>query len=79
MALVTRIESSTKERHAVHKPTHCLASVFMGPDNRHYLQLDTTGSEDRELVGKVSQSLQLNEESAAQLKQLITEAFPGLR
>jgi hypothetical protein len=40
-----------------------------------YLQLDTHGSSDRSVPGKVSQSVQLNEASAKQLRQLLAQAF----
>jgi hypothetical protein len=43
-----------------------------------YLQLDTFGSTERQIPGKTSQSIQLNERSAAQLKILIERAFPGI-
>jgi hypothetical protein len=42
------------------------------------LQLDTLGSRDREIPGKVSQSIQLDEEGARQLLEFIVRAFPTL-
>jgi hypothetical protein len=41
-----------------------------------YLLLETYGSEEREIPGKVSQSLQLDAESAGRLRRLLDETFP---
>jgi hypothetical protein len=43
------------------------------------LQLDTYGSPERQIPGKTSQSIQLNAESAAELKRLIEKVFPETR
>jgi hypothetical protein len=77
MALIIDIQKSSKERHCIHKPTRCLASTFVDGEN-HYLQLDTYGSEEREFPDKISQSIQLDENSARQLKAFIEKAFPSL-
>jgi hypothetical protein len=45
---------------------------------RTYLQLDTYGSGTRAFPGKVSQTIQLDEEAARKLKKLIKQAFPNL-
>jgi hypothetical protein len=45
---------------------------------RRFLQLDTYGSDDRAIPGKVSQSLQLDVESARQLTKILEGAFPDL-
>lgn len=42
------------------------------------LQLDTYGSEGREIPGKVSQTLQLDRERARDLCVVLREAFPDL-
>lgn len=42
------------------------------------LQLETYGTDDREMPGKISQSLQLDRDGAAQLKQILERAFPGI-
>lgn len=47
-------------------------------EGARYLQLDTFGSTDRQIPGKTSQSIHLNEHSAAQLKDLIEWAFPAI-
>ncbi len=79
MALIQEFERTTKERQAIHKPTRCTISDFLGVDNRRYLQIDTFGSANRDFPDKISQSIQLNEDSAAKLKELIESVFPSLR
>jgi predicted HNH restriction endonuclease len=78
MALVTNLEASTKDRQSVHRPTRCLYGIVDGPNGERYLQLDTVGSEDREIPDKVSQSIQFDRQAAGQLLQLIQRTFPGL-
>jgi hypothetical protein len=78
MALVTNLEASTKDRQSVHRPTRCLYTVFEAPGGERYLQLDTVGSEDREIPDKVSQSIQFDRQAAGQLLQLIERTFPDL-
>ncbi len=75
MALVTKIIKADKSKHMVHKPTTCDYSVFVGDDGNRYIQIDTYGSADRELTDKVSQSIQLNQNAAAQLKAIIEAHF----
>lgn len=78
MALISLIEPSLKERQTVHRPTRCLYSTLDGPDGQRYIQLDTYGTEEREHPEKISQSIQFDKQSAAQLLKLIHETFPDL-
>lgn len=78
MALVTSLEPNTKDRQSVHKPTRCLYAVVEGTSGERYLQLDTVGSEGREIPDKVSQSIQFDRQAAGQLLQLIHQTFPDL-
>ena len=78
MALINTIERINKDRQVVHKATRCVASEFIGPGDRRYLQLDTYGSEDREFPEKISQALQFDENGASQLLELIRKTFPDL-
>ncbi|MEL7499015.1 MAG: methionyl-tRNA formyltransferase [Planctomycetota bacterium] len=75
MALVTQIKKTNKSRHTIHKPTTCDYSIFVGDDGEQYLQIDTYGSSERELAGKISQSIQFNRDSASQLRALIDNHF----
>lgn len=76
MALVSVIESSQKERQAVHRPTRCLSSVVVARDGQRYIQLDTYGSDEREHPEKISQSIQFDKAGAGQLLQLLKQTFP---
>jgi hypothetical protein len=77
MALITELTELHKERTQVHGPVDCGYTVFESGGER-YLQLDTYGSHERQILGKTSQSIQLNARSAAQLNALIQRAFPGI-
>lgn len=48
-------------------------------DGEQVLQLDTYGSPERKDVGTISQSIQLDEERAAELVAVIRSVFPGVR
>ncbi len=78
MALIREFEEVKRERHAVHGPVDCGYTSFEVSGER-YLQLDTYGSSDRAIPGKTSQSIQLDERSAARLKELIERVFPRAR
>ena len=79
MALITEFERATKDRPIVHRPTRCTYCDFIGPDGKRYLILDTYGSCDRAMPDKVSQSVQLDEQGAGRVLQIIRETFPNLR
>lgn len=78
MALVTAFEPSQKERTTVHRPTRCLYAVVEGDAGKRFLQLDTLGSEERQIADKVSQSIQFDRRAAEQLLQLLRQTFPDL-
>ena len=42
------------------------------------VQLETYGSDDRKLLGKASQTIEIDRARAAELIQVLREAFPGL-
>jgi hypothetical protein len=77
MALIERLEYRPLEGTHVHGGVTCGYRWFE-VDGRRILQLDTYGSADRAIPGKVSQSLQLDESAARELKLLIQRAFTGL-
>lgn len=76
MALVRKLEPRQKEIRTVHEVTDCTYSVFVDDANNRYLQVDTYGSSRREIPGKVSQTIQLDEGAATQLRRIIDETFP---
>ena len=72
MALIKKLERLEKQRNHVHEEVGCTYTIFTDPMGNKILQLDTYGSVNREIRGKVSQSIQLDKRSAAELLKLIT-------
>ncbi len=79
MALVRTIEPGQKDIRAVHNTTSCTYSVFIDENGSPYLQLDTYGSAEREIPGRVKQTLQFNQDSAERLVDIFREVFPNMR
>lgn len=77
MAFVGEFQRVFSDRNGMHKPVLCGWRTF-NADGRTILQLDTYGSDERQIPNKVSQSLQLDRDGAAILLQLIRETFSGL-
>ena len=61
----------------VHGPVNCGFKII-DVEGQRLLQLDTYGSADRMITGKVSQSIQLDGDGAAELLKLLRQAFPHL-
>jgi hypothetical protein len=78
MALVTQIRRIEKTGQP-HGPCECGCFVVETKDGKRLLTLETYGSETRKIPGKVSQSIQFDEEGARQLKELIEQVFPNLK
>ena len=78
MAFLEEFEEETKDRPKVHKPTRCTYCDFIGPDEKRYLTLDTYGTSERAMPDKVSQSIQLDEEAARRLVNIIRSTFPNI-
>jgi hypothetical protein len=77
MALIERFEQRPLEPTRMHAPVTCgYRTVAIG--SVRILQLETYGSETRQIPGKVSQVLQLDEGAARELKRILELAFPGL-
>lgn len=77
MALIRDFHQVNSEKSAVHRPVTCGWRAFDAGDLK-ILQLDTYGSDTRQIQNKVSQSIQLDREGAAQLLELIRKTFPGI-
>lgn len=77
MALVREFQQVGSDRNGMHQPVLCGWRTF-NVDGQTILQLDTYGSDQRQIPNKVSQSFQLNRESAATLLKLIRDTFSGL-
>ena len=78
MALVTSFEETRKDRTTVHRQPRCFYSIVEGGGYHRYLQLDTVGSDERQITDKISQSMQFDRAAASQLMQLLKQAFPGI-
>jgi hypothetical protein len=77
MALIREYLSVPSDTQKLHGPVACGHRTFT-VDGQRILQLDTYGSAERVITGKVSQTIQLDAESARQLLEIITAAFPNL-
>lgn len=77
MAFIDEFTSVPSTASSLHGPVLCGWRVF-DTEGKRILQLDTYGSQDRQIRGKVSQSIQIDRESAGTLLKLIRDAFPGL-
>jgi len=71
---IKTIEKLNKDRNTIHEKVYATYSIF---DNcgKHYVQIDTYGRSDREQPGKISQSIQFDEETAAYLVSLLKKEF----
>jgi hypothetical protein len=77
VAIVTNFVQVTKDRVGHPKTTECgFSSVAI--NGEPYLLLETYGASDRAMPGKVSQSLHLDRERAAELKTMLEQSFPGI-
>ena len=73
MALVKKFVKLEKQRNSVHREVDYTYTVFDDSMGNKIFQIDTYGSPDREIKGKVSQSIQLDKESAEELIKIIKE------
>jgi len=75
MAIVTRFEKVPGEGRL--HPTSVVAKVktFGDPSRTPIVQIDTMGSNEREIPGKLSQTLQLTEDSARQLFEILRDTY----
>lgn len=60
---IDTIKKLDKEHYSVHEKVVTTYSVFK-VDEKKYVQFDTYGKSSREIPGKISQSIQIDKESA---------------
>ena len=72
-----RIKKVEKTRNTVHEKVYATYTVF-SDDGHKYVQIDTYGREERESPEKISQSIQLNRDTAQFLVNLLSLEF-GLK
>lgn len=71
---VKEIRKIDKARNSVHEEAPATYTVFED-GGETYFQIDTYGRNDREFPEKISQSIQLNKESARQLVRLLIDTY----
>lgn len=72
---IKELKKMYKQRNSIHekvKATYCILNDSTG---EKYFQIDTYGKSDREHKDKISQSFQLNRESAIDLIKLLKKEF----
>ena len=74
MALIRSFESKHMDRNSVHDEIKATYSVFRN-ENKIFLQIDTYGRDTRDMPGKKSQSLQLDQEGAKALYEILKTEF----
>jgi hypothetical protein len=77
VALIREFRQVSSDKHSAHKPVSCGWRAF-DSGGVTFLQFDTYGSESRQILGKVSQSFQVDRQGATMLLKLIRDTFPGL-
>lgn len=71
---IKTIEKTDKDRVVIHDKVYTTYSTF-DKDGKHFLQIDTYGRIDRALPGKISQSIQFDEETAKYVYALLKKEF----
>jgi hypothetical protein len=74
VALVRTFQELDGERYQLHEEVEARYAVFQR-DGKGFVQINTYGRPDREIPGKVSQSIQLDREGAEQLVNILQRAF----
>lgn len=74
---ISNLKKVNKERNTIHDEVYATYTVF-DSNGEKYLQIDTYGKAERMNPEKISQSFQINRESAAYLVNLFVKEF-GLK
>ncbi len=74
MAKIDKFDPVTRQRNTVHSVARAEVHSFE-VDGKTFLQVDTLGKIDREIPGKISQSVQLDIEGARRLKDILERTF----
>ena len=72
MARIDQLEEIQKERLAKHAPIKAGFTIFKA-NGETILQIDSYGSADRQIPGKVSQSLQFGEKGIEALRSILAK------
>ena len=71
---IKNIKKQDKDRYSVHEKVYTTYSSF-DCDGEHYVQFDTYGRSDREQPGKISQSIQIDQQTASFFVELLKREF----
>jgi len=74
MALVSNLKKENLERDVSHSIVDSTYSIINN-ENGKFLQIDTYGSNKRQIRGKKSQSIRLTKDAISQLKRIIDNEF----
>lgn len=74
MVDVSKMKQIEKQRVTAHSTAHATYSVFED-EGKRYFQIDTYGRSTRDMPEKISQTIQLDQQSAMKLISLLAEAF----
>ncbi len=75
MAWVTNIRQEGTTGRIQPTQVEAIVKIFPTEDSRSIIQIDTRGSDDREIPGKQSQTLQFGEEAARQLFEILKKTY----
>ena len=78
MARLRSLEKGTQNVHVHTSEVDCAYQVVAGEDGLTYIHLATFGSDQRQSVPKVSQTIQFDRDIAAKLVAVMREVFPGI-
>jgi hypothetical protein len=79
MALIRSLEQGLQQHRPPKSEVDCSYVVFDDPEYGRLLKLTTYGSDHRKSGPKSSQVIELNEEVAAKLIDVLKSAFPGVK
>ena len=74
MALIRQFQRKELARNSLHEEIDASYAVFER-DGKVLVQIDSYGRKNREIPGKLSQTIQLDEQGAAQLVRILKTAF----
>lgn len=75
MATIRELELRILEKYTRHTDAEGTYSIIYESDGEKVLQIDTYGSKNRRIPGKVSQSIRFSPEGLKQLKRILKEHF----
>ncbi len=74
MALIRRFIRKSMDRNSIHDEIEATYSTFER-DGRVFIQIDSYGRNDREMPGKKSQTIQLDQRGAEELYTILKQEF----